>query len=225
MRKHFVFGIGGLLIGLAIGFFVANSVNRLSATGASGASVDAATIPATNPEQPNNSNSTPPDIAELLVVANSQSGSFAAQMRVGDMYARIGRFEIAVEYYRKGLALRPDDFNANVVLANALFDSRQFEPAAEYYAKALRITPRDADARADLAATYIERQQPEYSKAVAELEKVLEGEPNHEAALYYLSIANFRSGRNEKGVEYKQRLEKTSTNVALIERLKQASEN
>lgn len=218
MSKNFLFGIVGLIIGLVAGFFGANSINRE----ASSQQNILTTEPAATTGSPSNvSGGMLPDVAETLAKADSEPQNFAVQMRTGDMYARIGRFEQAVEFYKRGLNLKPDDFKANVVMANALFDSRQFEEAEKFYSKALDINPDDVNARTDLGTTFVERPNPDYDRAIREFKTALEVDPKHEPSLYYLGVAYFRKGENENARKALSELEKASSTSDLAARLRQ----
>jgi len=220
MQRSHIFGIAGLIIGLVIGFFGANSLNRNATVSqvaeASSPMPGSADQPAAaTTAQPQ------PDVSEMLQKAGSEPQNFAVQMRTGDMYARIGRFEQAIEYYLKGIVLKPEDLNANVVLANAYFDSGQFDKAADFYTKALAINPADLNARTDLGATFVERPAPDYVRAVEEFNSVLAVNPKHALSLYYLGIAQSRSGNPGEAQKTLSRLESSDPNSDLVLRLRQ----
>ncbi|MCV5540498.1 tetratricopeptide repeat protein, partial [Escherichia coli] len=77
-------------------------------------------------------------------------------------------------------SLEPQNPAANLVLANALFDARDYVSAAEYYSKVLEIDPSNLNARTDLGTTFVERQQPDFERAIVEYEKVLQQDPKNE---------------------------------------------
>ncbi len=217
MKKEFVFGIVGLIAGVVIGFLAANAINRQN--------VNAVIIPETKADpttaQPSSTGGMLKDVADTIQKAENEPENFAAQMRTGDMYAQIGRFDKAIEFYKRGVLLKPDDFNSNVVLANALFDSQQFEAAADYYSKAIKINGNDVDARTDLAATFVERANPDYDRAIKELGAALEVKANHEPTLYYLGIAYHRKGDAENAKKTLTYLEKVNSSSPLVARLRQ----
>lgn len=195
-----------------MGFFAANSLNRdASLTESAQANSNSAAVA---------SEITGPAVDELLQKAEAEPQSFATQMRTGDMYAKISRFDEAVKFYKRGLILKPSDFNANLVLANALFDSGKFEEAESYYSKALAINEKDVNARIDLGTTFVERATPDYDRAIAEFEKALVLEPNNDAAMYYLGIAKLRKGDRAGAIETAERLEKTNAGSTLIAKLR-----
>ena len=182
MTREIVFGIVGLGVGLSIGFFAANSLNReaernaaLSNSNTSGVVSSAITTPA---------------VDEMLQRATSEPQNFAVQMQTGDMYAKIDRLEKAVEFYKRGLILQPGNFEANVVLANALFDSQKFEEAEAYYSKALAINPNDVNARIDLGTTFVERATPDYDRAIKEFKTALNVRPQKRTGSTILVLRN-----------------------------------
>lgn len=195
-----------------MGFFAANSLNRdASLTETARANSNSTAVA---------SEITGPAVDELLQKAEAEPQNFATQMRTGDMYAKISRFDEAVKFYKRGLILKPADFNANLVLANALFDSGKFEEAESYYSKALAINDKDVNARIDLGTTFVERATPDYDRAITEFEKALGLEPNNDAAMYYLGIARLRNGDRAGALEIAERLEKTNAGSTLIAKLR-----
>lgn len=213
MAREIVFGIAGLVAGLSIGFFAANSLNREAAT----------TVALTNANSAGAVSSavTTPAVDEMLQRATSEPQNFAAQMQTGDMYATIDRLEKAVEFYKRGLILQPENFEANVVLANTLFDSQKFEEAETYYTKALTIKNNDINARVDLGTTFVERAIPDYDRAIEEFNTALEQDPKSEPAIYYLGIAELRKGNREAANARLTELEKLNATSPLIGRLRQ----
>ena len=219
MQRNILFGIVGLAIGLAIGFFAANSINRQDDLNTSSAN-NSSLRPA--PEAPGQSSGGMlADVDQMIQTAESEPQNFVAQMRTGDMYAKIGKFDSAIEFYKRGILLKPDDFNANVVLANALFDSQRFEEASDYYAKAVKINGADVNARTDLGTTFVERSSPDYERAIKEFKAALEIDPKHEPTLYYLGIAYLRKGEKDKADRTLAELEKANPASSLIDRLRQ----
>ncbi|MDI1243023.1 MAG: tetratricopeptide repeat protein [bacterium] len=216
--REVIIGVVCLAIGLAVGFYAANSLNRdqalatVAAPAAAGPNAASVTVPASGMQA---------DVTTTLTAADSDPQNFAAQMKAGDMYAQIGRFEKAVEYYKRGVVINPSNFQANVVLGNALFDSQQFEEAEAYYSKALQINPNDANARTDLGTTYVERPKPDYQRAIEEFQRARQADPNHLPSLYYLGIATLRKGDRDGAKKILADLEKAGPTSDLVGRLRQ----
>jgi tetratricopeptide (TPR) repeat protein len=215
--REIIIGVICLLVGLAGGFFTANSLNReqLVAAGQPNApdpNVGTVSVPADGMQA---------DVNATLTAADGNPQDFAAQMKAGDMYAQIGRFEKAVEFYKRGVLINPSNFQANVVLANALFDSQKFEEAESYYSKALQIDPSNVNARTDLGATFVERPKPDYDRAIAEFRAVRQANPTHLPSLYYLGIATLRKGDKTGADQILKELEKAGPTSELVGKLRQ----
>jgi tetratricopeptide (TPR) repeat protein len=222
-RENILFAFVGLFVGLVIGFFAANSINRNAAT-QSAAAQNQSNTPLLNQtaNQPNQPGGMIPDVQEKLDKANNEPENFAAQMSAGDMYAQIGRYDKAFEFYEKGVRLKPDNFQANVQLANAYFDGKQYENAEKYYIKALEINPKDVNARTDLGTTFVERGNPDYSRAVKEFQTALEINSKHEPTLYNLGVAYYRMGDAEEARNTLSQLEQSNSSSPLVGKLRQA---
>lgn len=215
--REILIGVVCLAVGAAGGFFAANTLNRDQVLSASSPTANATantsvSVPASGMQA---------DVTATLQKADSEPQNFAAQMGAGDMYAQIGRFEKAIEYYKRGVLINPSNFQANIVLANALFDSQQFEQAEAYYSKAVQINPKDANALTDLGTTFVERQKPDYERAILEFQRARQADPNHLPSLYYLGIATLRKGDREGARKILADLEKAGPTSDLVGRLRQ----
>lgn len=227
-KNSILFGIVGLIVGLVVGFFAANSINRtaLSQQAAAQNQSSAPDAAEQTAGAPNNAaGGMLADVQEKLDKAKAEPGNFAAQMNAGDMYAQIGRYDQAFAFYQKGVELKPDSFEANVQLANAYFDNRQFENAEKYYARALELNPKDVNARTDLGTTFVERQTPDYARAVSEFKKALEINPKHEPTLYNLGVAYRRMNDAENAEKTLGELEAANPSSPLVGRLRQILTN
>ena len=220
MQKAIVFGVIGLIVGLAVGFFGANSINRNAAkTATVGPGNFSMPVNGAMPNAP--TGGMQPVVAEALDKANNEPNNFDAQMSAGDMYAQIGSLEKAKEYYDKGSALVPDDFDGNVRVAAAYFDIKQYEPAGQYYQKALALNPKDVNARTDLGSSYIEGPNHDIDKGIAEYQQSLQIDPKHEPTLYMLGVAYIRKGDIESAKKTLTQLESANSASPLVAKLKE----
>lgn len=218
--KSLLFALAGVVVGFIVGFAVANSLNR-NPSATLTAPPNNPTLNQPNASLPNRTTEMLPDVADTLGKAKDEPNNFAAQMKAGDMYAQIGRFDEAVKFYEAGVKLKPNDLQANLALANSYFDSKQYENAEKYYAKVLEINPKDVNARTDLATTLVERANPDYERAVKEFQQSLTIDPKHEPTLYNLAVAYSRKGDTENARKTLTQLEQANPNSRLVERLKQ----
>jgi tetratricopeptide (TPR) repeat protein len=225
MVKYLLVGAGCLIAGFFIGFFVSNNLNR-------NAELQAASTPnQTNPpflnqqtqvasvKEPNGAMM--PDVAETLNQAKNQPESFEAQMKAGDLYQKIQNFEKAAGFYDAAAILKPTDYAQIVRLGNAFFDVRQYEKAEVFYNQALETKPADIGVRTDLGITFVERQNPDYDRAIKEFQESLKLNSKHEPTLYNLTIAYHKKGDAENARKYLAQLEQANPNSPLTGKLKQ----
>ncbi|HDP69343.1 MAG TPA: tetratricopeptide repeat protein [Actinobacteria bacterium] len=104
-------------------------------------------------------------------------------------------FQEATAQIQAHLEKNQDDVQAWIELGNVYFDwgvqagdLNMYAAAVDAYGKALELDPKQNDARTDMALAHISLRNTE--KAIAELEKVLENDPNHVNALLNLGYAN-----------------------------------
>jgi tetratricopeptide (TPR) repeat protein len=98
MQKHnLIFGLVGIVLGVAIGYFATQSINQNAPT----ASKDSAAATA-QPQMPQ-------EILNLLKQANDEPENFAAQVQAAMLYQQIGRPEKALEFLQRANKLKPND--------------------------------------------------------------------------------------------------------------------
>ena len=227
MQKSILYGIVGLIVGLAVGFIAANSINRNSAQIVSQPPTNA---PLQTSQVPNilvkdqpaaGGGAMLPDISAVIDRANGEPTNFEAQIKAGDLYQQIKGFDKAAAFYERALKIKPDDYDLIVKLGNVYFDARQFESAAEWYERALKKKPDDANVRTDLGITFVERAAPDFDRAVSEFQTSLKTNPKHEPTLYNLGAAYFKRGNTEEADKILGELEAVNPNSQLVGRLRQ----
>jgi len=226
MNKNSVtFGILGLLAGLAIGFFGANSMNRNSAsnTTESGAPVlGSPQAPQTKPQT--NQGGMLADVQATLDKAKNEPDNFEAQIKAGEMYSKIRRFDKALEFYEAAQKLKPDDFSANSILGNAYFDLKEYEKAGAAYSKALEINPKDVAVRTDYGLTFYLREPADNQRAISEYRKSLEIEPRHEKTLQNLIVVLNDEGEKDEISKAVVILKQVNPNNPAVEKFAAGSE-
>ena len=223
MQKSILLGVGGLVIGLTIGFFAANSINR-SQTAQAGAAQNAPLQNQQVPnilvkDQPTASGAMLPDVSALIDKANNEPANFEAQIKAGDLYQQIKGFEKAAAFYERAHEIKPDDYELIVKLGNTYFDARQFEPAAKWYERALAKKGNDTNVRTDLGITFVERAVPDYNRAISEFQTSLKTNPKHEPTLYNLSAAYYKTGNIDEANKILAQLQTINSQSPLVGRL------
>ena len=225
IMNKILFGIGGLVIGLIIGFFSANYLNR----NAELTETATAQNPAAFNEQVHSADikesSAPtakplPEVQETLDAAKNELNNFDAQVKAGDLYLKIKGFEKAAEFYERAQKIKPDDFGILAKIGNTYFDAGQYEKAESWYEQALALKE-DLSVRTDLGITFVQRANPDYERAIKEFETSLKTNPNHETTLYNLGAAYFKKGDAQKAQEILSKLEQINPNGDLTKKLRE----
>jgi tetratricopeptide (TPR) repeat protein len=223
MGKYFLIGAGCLVAGFFIGFFVANNINRNAGLSSNPAQMNSPVFnqqtQVAGVKEP--SGAMMPDVAETINNAKAEPENFEAQMKAGEMYLQIQNSAKAAPYFEAAAALKPTDYEKQVRLGNAFFDIRQFEKAEIFYEQALEKKPNDVAVRTDLGITFLERQTPDYDRAIKEFQESLKQDPKHEPTLYNIALAYNRKGDPANAQKYLSQLEQANPNSQLIGRLKQ----
>ena len=226
MLKYLSVGAGCLFVGFFIGFFVSNNINR-NAVVETNLPPNHADTPFQNPptqqlngvKEPNGAMQ--PDVSATLDKAKKEPENFDAQMKAGAMYEKIQRADKASEFFNAAAALKPTEYDKIVQLGNAFFDVREFEKAGNFYQQALEKKPDDISVRTDFGITFVERQNPDYDRAIKEFQTSLQTNPKHEPTLYNISIACYKKGDAENAQKYFAQLEQANPNSQLIGKLKE----
>ncbi len=197
--EKLLFGIGGLVVGIAVGFLFANSVNRSASVGDNMSSTSDTSVisnsglPPNHPpiSQDNNpmQSGALPEVTAAIERAKREPDNFEAQMTAGDLYYQIQRFDKAVEFYEKANRLRPGELEPSVKLGNALFDAEQYGEAERWYSAVLKKTPNDVNVRTDLGLTFFLRTPRDIDRAIREFNAALAIKPDNENALQNLALA------------------------------------
>jgi tetratricopeptide (TPR) repeat protein len=224
-KENTLFGIIGLLMGLIVGFYFANSVNQ----GASAAStVTGGTqqtaqgnLPPGHPNVPGNNNQTGsmPETQAVIDKARQNPNDFQAQLDAADLYYQIQRFDGAIEFLKKANELQPDNYDVIVQLGNANFDADNYQVAEKWYENALAKKPGEANVRTDYGLTFMFRETPDYDRAIAEFNKVLATDPKHEQALQNLTVAYTKKGDAVRAKASLDKLTDTAPSNVTIKKL------
>ncbi|MDQ3799065.1 MAG: tetratricopeptide repeat protein [Acidobacteriota bacterium] len=124
---------------------------------------------------------------------------------------------------RRAVETKPQDYETIVALGNVYLDigqinrdNRAIEQSREFYHKALALKKDDADVQNDLGLTYFFASPPEPEKAIAEYEKALRMNPNHEKSVENLIRAHLSLGKAEEAEVFLNKLKQiNSKNRAL----------
>lgn len=106
-------------------------------------------------------------------------------------------FMAKVTQLKQRLERNPKDQEALIFLGNANYDITRFEEASQYYRRLLDLDPANVHVRTDLATSLYNLGKKE--EALAEIQKVLDYNPDHETALFNLGIVLLEIKNDKQG--------------------------
>ncbi len=216
MNKNALIGtLAGLVAGLVIGFATANYLNKNQAAPESSVPGPSGTGAPAEGQDPAGMMT---DVQTTLDDAKNKPDDAEAQLKAGDMFARIQRFDEALSYFKKAAEISPDSIEANTALARVYFEKKDYENAGVYFQKAVGLDEKNADIRSDLGLTYYLREPPDLERAVAEYRKAINLNPRHEATLQNLCVALNDTGQKEELAKTVEMLRKVNPNNPAIEK-------
>ena len=226
-RENILFSVVGLLIGYVVAFHLVVYVNQGHATQgapAAAAAVAAEGLPADHPAA---GGADAGQRQRLLKAAEEEARAarenpqdFAAQLRAAEGFFEAGSFEDAIDFMTRANKLRPDDYDTIVRLGNVYSSAGRFEDAARWYAAALARRPDDCDARSELALTFYMRKPSQPDKAVGELRRCLQSNPNHVPSLHNLTLMLLETKQYAESETVLARLERADPTYEQLPRLR-----
>ncbi|MBK7392460.1 MAG: tetratricopeptide repeat protein [Chloracidobacterium sp.] len=230
-KDKILFGVAGLIAGLVVGFYFANSINQQTVTTA--AQMPSAQLASANSNIPPGH----PDISgaggdmtgqgeiQTAVLAAVDKAKLApndadAQLKVAVLYYQLNRFDEAITYLKKAYELKPNDLDVLMYLGNANFDGEHYEEAEKWYMAALAKKSDDPNVRTDLGLTFVFRSPPNFDRAIQEFNRSLEADPNHIQTLQNLTVAYNKKGDTAKARATLARLESVDPGNSAIKQLR-----
>jgi Tfp pilus assembly protein PilF len=209
MTRNLMFCVLGLVLGFAVGVFLANKMVAAPSvqTVAAGTTQEAdGTAPPLDPSQ--TTGQLPPghpdigaadgqsapaasdaDAQQAMAAADAKPKEFDLQMNAAAIFYKAGDYDKAELYLQRALEAKPKDVDALTAMGNTKYDKGDFNSAADYYQRVLVIQPQNADVQTDLGNAYFRRTPPDYQRAIAEYRKTLAIDPQHEKALQNIAAA------------------------------------
>src|SRR5579885_904619 len=245
MSKNILYCVLGVVLGFAVGFFVANSVTRPGATVASAPRASSVAAGPLNSEQqasgklpPGHPNvagvdvdagdsapaqpsaaSTSADAQSAMDKADRNPKDFQAQADAASVFYNLHDFDKAALYYNRALAIKPNDFDALSQMGNVKYDANDLTAAATFYERALAVKPDSPDVRTDLGNTYFMRG--DYDRAIAEYRKSVAVDPNHVNSWKNIAAAALKKGDKAKASDAVEHLAKLAPQSPELESFRQ----
>ncbi len=237
-KENNLFLIIGALLGFIIGFMFVNAVNQRAAARMSTASsaMQGAATTSLPPDTGINSDGAQTSsiavadpraaqgmqaaVQAQLQQARSEPNNLDAQIKAGDLFYQIHRYDEAIGFWQQANKLRPDDYQTIVKLGNANYDAEHYSEAERWYTSALQKKPDDVNVRTDLGLSFFLRTPPNVDRAVAEFRRSLEYNPRHEQTLQNLASALARKGDATEAQQMLARLEEVNPNSPALTQIR-----
>ena len=234
-QRSILFAVAALVLGLFIGFYTANRINRseIESLRAKGTSANSASVNASDQSL------TPEEIDQTVAQADKNSGDFKLQKNLGLALYRYGAMqknadliEKASKIIERANTLDPTDQDVLMGLANATFDLGFFRSDQEaltkargLYEAAARSQPKNGEIQAEIGLTYYLQKPPDLAKASEAFARSVALEPTNKRALQYAVQTAVRSGDNKKADEYYARLKTLEPATPAFDEIKKAAES
>jgi tetratricopeptide (TPR) repeat protein len=198
MNPKFIgISIFAVVVSFIGGFMLANSLNKSEMSRMGSPPVNANKAPVENSKDQSDVTLSKEEITARIAEADQNPTNISYQRDLGlalYKYAALKQdASILMEVTRllgRVYENDPKDLEVMIVIGNCYFDSglRQkndeiFQKSRKYYVEALTIKPNDLEVISDLGMTYSLSKPPDNVKAVAQFEKALKSDPNHERSL------------------------------------------
>jgi arylsulfatase A-like enzyme/Flp pilus assembly protein TadD len=131
-------------------------------------------------------------VATLQQVVREDSKVIDAWFMLGNVHAKVGRAREAIDYFKRALALKPDDEMAVVNLANAYRQLGRDDEALVGFRRFLELDPKNSQVRYAAAEILLDRG--ELDEAERQLRQALEIEPKLAAARNALGVLALKRG-------------------------------
>lgn len=215
-----LFVIAGVAVGFAIGFLVANSVNRSEINGLRS---ELESVRSSN--QPDKNELSDEEIRDKVAEADQNPQNISYQKNLGLALYRYGAIKNnpaiildAVRLLERASQLAPNDKDVTLGLANAQFDlgyankdNASLSKARESYKKILSAKD-DADIRTDLGMTYFLQDPPDDQNAINEFKQVLTVDPQNQKALEFIVQSYARTKNRTEAQKHLERLRESHPN-------------
>jgi tetratricopeptide (TPR) repeat protein len=232
MSKNIIYCVLGVVLGFAVGFFIANSITRpgvqsvttrKSADGTAGplnSQQSSGQLPPGHPNiaggdddatngpssAPTTAASTSADAQAAMDKADRNPKDFQAQADAAKVFYDHHDFDKATLYFNRALAIKANDFDTLAQMGNVKYDAKDLAAAATFYERALAVKPDSPDVRTDLGNTYFMRG--DYDRAIAEYRKSVVADPNHLNSWKNIAAAALQKGDKATASEAVEHLTK-----------------
>jgi tetratricopeptide (TPR) repeat protein len=223
-NKLFWLSFLGILLAFAVGFLIANALNRSQISNLLAENARLTNGQKDLKENSNKQDISEKEIADSILKAEKNPKDFSLQKGLGLALSKLAMYKQDPALFEKAEALldRAHELNANdyevmVSLGNVNFDLGQINKdsvrntkARRIYKKALGKNPNDVNVITDYGLTFLLTMPPDLDRAKTELAKTLALDPKQERALQYMTRTQIEIGNFEEADGYLKRLKEVN---------------
>lgn len=133
-KQNLIFGLVGIVIGVVLGYFTTQSINKNATPATNSAAAAAPQAPAGMPQE----------VLAMLKKANDEPNNFEAQVQVAMLYRQIGRREKEVEFLQRAAKLKPTDTTVLQSLTQTLIETGNKADAESTLKQLEKADPKNA---------------------------------------------------------------------------------
>ncbi|MCP2518817.1 tetratricopeptide repeat protein [Candidatus Aminicenantes bacterium AC-335-A11] len=122
------------------------------------------------------------------------------QLDKGNKLFADGKYDEAIEEYKKLLEKRPEFYQININIGNAYMKKEDYETAISYFQKVLEKDPKNAEALISSGNCYVELK--DYKKAIEIFKQIDKEDINDPVVLYNIGTIFYNNGEIDKAIEY-----------------------
>ena len=138
-------------------------------------------------------------IEQAEILTAQYPGSYIIWNILGASRAQIGKFDEAIEAYKKSISLKPDFAEAYSNMGVALKNQGRFDEAIEAYKKSISLKPNDADTYYNLGVTL--KDQGKLDEAIEAFKKSISLKPDYAEAYNDMGHALHYQDKFDEAIE------------------------
>ena len=119
--------------------------------------------------------------------------------RGNELFAN-GKYDEAIEEFKKLLKKRPEFYQININIGNAYMKKEDYNTALNYFKKVLNKDPSNVEALISCGNCYVELK--DYKKAIEIFKQIDKEDINDPVVLYNIGTIFYNNGEIEKAIEY-----------------------
>ncbi|MCR4422227.1 MAG: tetratricopeptide repeat protein [Spirochaetales bacterium] len=146
------------------------------------------------------SNQTEEALKELLLIAKKNPSDLKTMLKIGNIFKQFGKWENAILYFQKALAIDKSNVEAIFSLGEAFYNRKQYKTALKYLSTALKTAPNSVDANYFIGLCY--KELGELRTALIHLKKAVNDKKLGLNSAYSTGLIYYELGQYKESIDY-----------------------